>query len=407
MAIKFKPKQKIELFKILQEAFFVNPQQDGNFTIKKDDEGLIEFKWTITGKHDYKGASSSLLKRMEGIFSPANENMIFGVETVKIIPEENGVFTVKSENTNFQIDKKFDIFAKEDLEVLKVLAARCIDYKLIASEIKKLIDNGTLNQSVSKDLVNEDDNGNKNVTNEDNLAVEFRFIPKDTLALRIFINSAHVYLGAIDISNITDLTYAFSIYDNARVQENPRKDFSGIEKWDTSKVTKMLGVFAGCVNFNHDISSWNTSNVTNTEVMFASCRKFNQDLSWMDVSKVESMKGMFYRCDIFDQDLSSWKTNAVKDMSYMFFKCKKFSHDISMWATDKLTNDENMFLDCDLTSDKKPRSPSSDFKRQYFERYIGPNAKKHERASNIKKLGIAAAFVALVIAFSLFNGGQV
>ena len=141
------------------------------------------------------------------------------------------------------------------------------------------------------------------------------------------------------------------------------------------------------------------------EVMFASCRKFNQDLSWMDVSNVESMKGMFYRCDIFDQDLSSWDTSKCKDMSYMFFKCKKFAHDISMWKTEALKNDENMFLECNLEESKKPRQPSTDFKRQYYEKYVGPNSKKYARASNWKKLGIAAAFIIIVVVFSIMNQG--
>ena len=87
----------------------------------------------------------------------------------------------------------------------------------------------------------------------------------------------------------------------------------------------------------------------------------------------------------------------------MFFKCKKFAHDISKWNTQALRNDENMFLDCDLDEGMKPNRPSVDFKRQYYEKYVGPNAKKHERASNWKKLGIAAAFVIIVIVFSLMN----
>ncbi len=380
--IKFKNKEKIELFKIIQEAFFVKPEVEGNFVLEKDADNSVVCKWTITGSFDLKSISSSLQKKLKDVLPQSSKDKaIFGVESVKLEPNAEDVYVVKSENTTFDLDPKFEIFNKEDREILSVLASRCVDYKLIKDELLKI----------------------NNLETSDE--VKFRFIPKDTLALRVFINSTNLYLGDIDVSNITDLTYAFSIYSNARVQENPRKDFSGIEKWDTSNVTKMLGVFAGCVNFNADISSWNTSKVTNMEVMFASCRKFNQDLSWMDVSNVESMKGMFYRCDIFDQDLSSWDTSKCKDMSYMFFKCKKFAHDISMWKTEALKNDENMFLECNLEESKKPRQPSTDFKRQYYEKYVGPNSKKYARASNWKKLGIAAAFIIIVVVFSIMNQG--
>ena len=378
--IKFKTKEKIELFKILQEAFFVKPEIEGNYEMQVLDDKSITCKWTITGKFDVKSISSSLKKKLQDII-PENpmDKSCLGYETVKFTPNAEGVYLIKSEDTTFSLEPKFEIFNKEDKEILSVLAARCVDYKIVRQEIAKL----------------------NNL--EDASLVKWRFIPKDTLALRVFINSTNLYLGDIDTSAITDLTYAFSIYSNQRVQENPRKDFSGVETWDTSNVTKMLGVFAGCVNFNEDISSWNTSKVTNTEVMFASCRKFNRDLSWFDTSNVETMKGMFYRCDVFDQDLSSWDTSKCKDMSFMFFKCKKFAHDISKWNTQALRNDENMFLDCDLDEGMKPNRPSVDFKRQYYEKYVGPNAKKHERASNWKKLGIAAAFVIIVIVFSLMN----
>lgn len=378
-----KNKEKIELFKIIQETFFVKPQVEGNFVVEACEDKSLECKWTITGAFDFKAMSAGLVKKLKAVIPEDSFNKaIFGVESVKLAKNEEGVYIVKSEDTAFNMESKFaSFFDKAEKEVLSVLAARCVDYKLIKKEIVKLDNLENIEQ------------------------VKMRFIPKDTLALRVFINSTNLYLGDIDVSGITDLTYAFSIYSNARVQENPRKDFSGIEKWDTSNVTKMLGVFAGCVNFNHDISSWNTSKVTNTEVMFASCQKFNQDLSWMDVSNVESMKGMFYRCDIFDQDLSSWNPVKCKNMSFMFFKCKKYTHDISMWNTEALKNDENMFLECPLEEAKKPRQPSTDFKRQYYEKYVGPDSKKYARASNWKKLGIAAAFVIVVIVFSLMNQG--
>ena len=45
-----------------------------------------------------------------------------------------------------------------------------------------------------------------------------------------------VFLGDIHTSKITDMSFLFSFYDDATNEKNDRKDFSGIESWDVSKV---------------------------------------------------------------------------------------------------------------------------------------------------------------------------
>ena len=89
-------------------------------------------------------------------------------------------------------------------------------------------------------------------------------------------------------------------------KDSKRTDFSGIEKWNVSNVTSMGAMFAGCHDFNQDISSWDVANVTNMSGMFAGCTSFNQPLNNWNVSKVEDMSQMFAHCEKFNQPLNDW-----------------------------------------------------------------------------------------------------
>lgn len=95
-----------------------------------------------------------------------------------------------------------------------------------------------------------------------------------------------VYLGDIDTSLITDMSYLFL--------GSLRDDFSGIEKWDTSNVVNMNSMFADCMFFNQKLE-WNTSKVTDMRFMFNNCINFNKPLEF-DTSNVTDMDGMFDGC---------------------------------------------------------------------------------------------------------------
>ena len=80
--------------------------------------------------------------------------------------------------------------------------------------------------------------------------MNFLYKPEDKQALIKFINNLNVSLGEIDTSLITDMS---ELFDNTN-----RTDFSGLEHWDTSKVTNMRGMFRNAVSFNHPIGNWDT-----------------------------------------------------------------------------------------------------------------------------------------------------
>ena len=146
-----------------------------------------------------------------------------------------------------------------------------------------------------------------------------KYTPKTKNELMALVKDENIYLGDIDTSNITDMSELF--------RDINRNDFSGIEKWDVSKVEDMRSMFSHCPNFNQDLSSW-------------------------DVSKVEDMSDMFYGCKYFNQDLSSWNVSNVKDMCSMFQGCKSFNQDLSSWDVSNVTNMEAMFYGCKITEEQ-------------------------------------------------------
>ena len=121
--------------------------------------------------------------------------------------------------------------------------------------------------------------------------MEYKYHPKTKEELKKLARDESIYLGDIDTSNITDMSDLFN--------QSNRKYFLGIEKWDTSKVTHMSWMFAGCKEFNQPIN-FDTSNVKDMHGMFAGCEKFNKPVPF-DTSNVEDMGDMFAGCHEFDQ----------------------------------------------------------------------------------------------------------
>ena len=98
---------------------------------------------------------------------------------------------------------------------------------------------------------------------------ELKYHPKTKDELQELIENESIYLGDIDTSAITDMSYLF-IRERKKIdscgtafqyETTKRKNFSGMGKWDTSNVTDMRGLFYNLKNFNEDISAWNTSKV--------------------------------------------------------------------------------------------------------------------------------------------------
>lgn len=129
----------------------------------------------------------------------------------------------------------------------------------------------------------------------------------------------------------------------------------GLENLDTSQVTDMSSMFAGCSDLTSlDLSSFDTSQVTNMSSMFADCVGLTSlNVSSFDTSQVTNMSSMFVRCSgLTSLDLSNFDTSQVTNMGDMFSGCSGLtSLNVSNFDTSQTTNLSWMFYGCSgLTS---------------------------------------------------------
>ncbi len=90
-----------------------------------------------------------------------------------------------------------------------------------------------------------------------------KHVPKTREDLEALVNDPAISLGDIDPSNIKDMSELFCDTD--------RTDFSGIEKWDMSKVESIYRMFYNATSFRHDLSAWKLSkNVDDYEAFYNS-----------------------------------------------------------------------------------------------------------------------------------------
>lgn len=127
------------------------------------------------------------------------------------------------------------------------------------------------------------------------------------------------------------------------------REFENMEVLNTSQVTSMRQMFAGCTELTSlDLSSFDTSKVTDMWGMFAQCSKLtNLNISNFDTSKVTKMAWMFENTGLTGIDLSHFDTSQVTDMSGMFYNNQILEWvDVSNFDTSKVENMEQMFNDC-------------------------------------------------------------
>ncbi|UWD34697.1 BspA family leucine-rich repeat surface protein [Mycoplasma cottewii] len=103
---------------------------------------------------------------------------------------------------------------------------------------------------------------------------------------------------------ITSLDYAFY---------KSRSTFIiNLEKWDTSNVKSMEGVFEGS-NFDYSIANWNIENVVNFKRMFFSASNFKQSIKSWRIKKIVRGEGIALldfinkECPIWRHSLNHWR----------------------------------------------------------------------------------------------------
>ena len=190
-----------------------------------------------------------------------------------------------------------------------------------------------------------------------------KYCPNSRDKLAKLLKSEDVYLSDIDTSKITDMSFLFGNFidkngesfctkgylskkqkDKCENSASHRKNFSGLESWDTSKVKDMAYMFYNQTLFNEDISSWNVANVRNMAYMFFGAKVFNQPLNRWNVANVKDMKFMFANTESFNQPLENWNVRNVKDMQSLFANAKAFNQPLNRWNVVNVKDMANMFF---------------------------------------------------------------
>ena len=219
-----------------------------------------------------------------------------------------------------------------------------------------------------------------------------KFKPKNTKELKILTDDENINLNDIDTSLITNMTDLF--------KNSNRKNYDGIENWDTSNVEYMHGMFSYNAFFNNDISKWNVSkvkimsemfhlafifnqplndwnvcNVENMNMMFTGTREFNQPLNNWNVSKVKKMNGMFENAYKFNQNINDWNVSNVEEMNNMFNGANEFNQSLINWNVSKVESMNKMFAntskfnqDLDSWNIKKLYSMNLMFENSFMEK---------------------------------------
>ena len=123
---------------------------------------------------------------------------------------------------------------------------------------------------------------------------------------------------------VDDFFQAYRLHDSYSLSNKPSNSmttaeviqkYGSIETWDTSRVTNMAYLFAGCDYFNSDISNWIVDRVTSFGHMFTNAISFNINLSPWKVDQVPYLQGvagrmvaMFDGATSYNQELcgNSW-----------------------------------------------------------------------------------------------------
>lgn len=161
-------------------------------------------------------------------------------------------------------------------------------------------------------------------------------------------------------SNVVDLSYMFSMYDNSgNGAENGKLASVSLSGWDVSKVKYTTYMFQCCYKLNSiDLTNWNTSSLIDCSNMFHCCYDLkNFDVSGFNTSNVTNMDGMFYCCwSIESLDLSKWDVSSVVSMHTLFGMYLDASQtrsssltilDLSGWNTSSVTDMGAMFNWCE------------------------------------------------------------
>lgn len=130
-------------------------------------------------------------------------------------------------------------------------------------------------------------------------------------------------------------------------------EIKGIKNLNTSNVSDMAYMFAGCSNLKSvDLTYMNLQNVEDMSYMFYYCLALNTVyLKGLNTYKVKNMNSMFEFCTSLGYlDLSSFNTQNVQNFQKMFFQCRSlkaiYASPMFVVNITNPTPKADMFSDC-------------------------------------------------------------
>ena len=125
---------------------------------------------------------------------------------------------------------------------------------------------------------------------------------------------------------------------------------TGLEYFNTSRVTKMNSMFYGCKSLESlDLRHFDTKNVTDMSNMFSGCSSLKElDISSFNTSKVETMRNMFDGCKSLESlNVNHFDTRNVTRMDCMFYNCSSLKKlDLSSFELTNVTGKSSIVYGC-------------------------------------------------------------
>ncbi|MBQ9346977.1 MAG: BspA family leucine-rich repeat surface protein [Oscillibacter sp.] len=144
---------------------------------------------------------------------------------------------------------------------------------------------------------------------------------------------------------IQPLSTAYWFYDLYNL-----KEIRSLEKLDTSRLTSMRAMFAGCASLTSlDLSGFDTESVEDMFGLFGRCTGLTTlNLKGLDTHNVKDMSKMFVDCEALTSlNLSGLDTGSATSLYGMFAYCGSLvSLDLSRFDTGNVADMSGMFCDC-------------------------------------------------------------
>lgn len=137
-----------------------------------------------------------------------------------------------------------------------------------------------------------------------------KYTPKTKEELQKLVRDESIYLGDIDTSAITDMSFLFAM--------STRKDFSGIGTWDTSSVVNMSDMFYNAKHFNQNLDAWDTSSVRNNLEMFDGSG-IKSLPKWWKKKEVESDEKHKWIDEVMEKTAQSEQTKGFAKIALIAF----------------------------------------------------------------------------------------